>query len=149
MKVLLIVANQKGQSLIEAVATLGIILLILTGIITATTYSIRNSNYAKTQSQATKYATELTEWFRSQRDDQDWATFLARTNTYCFNDVSIEWPIITGACSVSDYSLESKYKREATLTRASASAVTINITVSWQDESGIHQSNLETYLTQW
>jgi len=144
----------KGQSLIEIVAALGIILLILTGVITATTFSIKSSRFSKTQSMATKYANEMNEWIRSQRDTTSWTEFrdsrssLDPGTTYCFNDTPTSWPS-SGLCP--GYALKSMFKRQATLINegGAQNKITIKIEVEWQDESGIHKSELETFLTEW
>jgi len=154
MKVLAELAvNNSGQSLVEVIAAIGIVLLILTGIITATTYSVRNARFAKTQSQATKLANELNEWIRSKRDELGWDTFKDEKaadpgSTYCFNDstISSSWPSL-GPCL--NYSLNNIFKREAILERVSDEHVTVKINVYWQSESGEHKSSLETYLTNW
>lgn len=144
--------KKNGQSLVEVVASIGIILLILTGIITATTYSVRNARFAKNQSQATKFANEVKEWLRSQRDELDWNTFYSEKATggegftYCFNQETLSWPEV-GPCS--GYDLKGMFKRQVVLKQIASDQVLVTINVFWQAESGEHKSTLETYLTQW
>jgi len=57
--------NSKAQTLMELVVGLGLITLVISALVMTTTYSSRNSQFSKNQSQATRYAQENLEQIRA------------------------------------------------------------------------------------
>jgi Tfp pilus assembly protein PilV len=136
---------QSGQSLIEVLTALAVVLLVIIALIRATTTSMKGSDFAKTQSSATSYGQEAIEWIRAERD-KNWDNLA--DGTYCLKSSPIEsWPS-QGDCGDEDYLEGTKFKRRATLTKE-GEKVKIEVIVGWQDSSGDHQSQLSTYLTNW
>lgn len=136
-----------GQSLIEVLAALAVILLVIVALIRATTISMKSSDYSKTQVLATSYAQEAIEWVRAERD-RDWDELANKaTDTgskFCLNDLS--WS--GGTC---EYDLGDRFKREVTLTNVGGEGnrIEVQVITSWQDASGEHVSRLTTYLSNW
>ena len=65
-----------GQSLIEAVAAVAVIMIVLTGLISALVYSMANTRFARSKAESNRYAEEAIEWLRVQRDSADsWIYF--------------------------------------------------------------------------
>lgn len=60
--------SEKGQSLLEVVIALAVIIIIVGALTFATISSIRNGQVAKAHAQATKLAQEGIEWVRTGRD---------------------------------------------------------------------------------
>lgn len=61
-------SDQKGQSLMELVIVIAVMVIVIGALTFATIASLRNAQFAKNQAQATKYAQEGLEWARSGRD---------------------------------------------------------------------------------
>ncbi len=143
--------SESGQSLIEVLTALAVVLLVIVALIRATTISMRSSSFSKAQAQATAYAQEAIEWIRAERD-KDWNGISSRAGTtFCLNLESLSW-LSEGLCPADDgYTLGGRFKREATLISVGGEGnqVEVKVVVSWQDSSGEHQSVLTTYLTNW
>lgn len=141
--------SQSGQSLIEVLTALAVVLLVIIALIRATTTSMKGSDFAKTQSMATSYGQEAIEWIRAERD-KSWDNLA--DGTYCLKSSPIEsWPG-QGVCGDDDYLEGTKFKREAilaTIITPEVTKVQVDVIVGWQDSSGEHQSQLTTYLTNW
>ena len=136
---------QSGQSLIEVLTALAVVLLVIVALIRATTTSMKGSDFSKSQALATRYGQEAIEWIRAERD-KSWDNLA--DGTYCLKSSPIEsWPG-QGDCGDEDYLEGTKFKRQATLTK-DGEKVKVDVIVSWQDSSGEHQSKLTTYLTNW
>lgn len=57
--------KQKGQTLLELVVGMSLVTVIIGALAITTTYSLRNSQFSKNQTQATKYAQEYLEQVRT------------------------------------------------------------------------------------
>lgn len=62
------VHSEKGQSLMELVVVIAVIVIVIGALVFATIASLRNSTFAKNQAQATKLAQEGIETVRTGRD---------------------------------------------------------------------------------
>lgn len=62
--------QQKGQTLIELVVSIAIVLIIITGVTILTIQGIQNSQFSRNQVQATKLAQEGIEKMRTIRDNK-------------------------------------------------------------------------------
>lgn len=60
--------QQKGQSLLEVIVAVAVGILVVSALVFATIFSLRNANFAKNQTQATKYAQAGIERVRVGRD---------------------------------------------------------------------------------
>lgn len=72
-------ASQSGQSLVEVVVALGIVLLLVSGLVAGTTYSLRFARASKERTEAIHLATDAIEQIRRLRD-KNWDTFKALCN---------------------------------------------------------------------
>jgi Tfp pilus assembly protein PilV len=134
-------AIKKGQSLIEVLIALAVMLLVIVGLVGATTVSVRNADFSAKSAQAAKFAEQGLEKIRAYRDQSVWDDFLiACTDTANFG--------------LEDLSLTTGFTRKIICTQQNPldpqnTRVDVNVTVSWQDAKGDHQSNLNTYFTNW
>lgn len=142
-----LVRNNLGQTLIELLMALGAGVLIVLAIVGGLIMAGKNSQFAKNQNLATRYAQEGIELIRSQRDKLGWSTFYADYNgqPQCiatdgvFSALSDGCPKIVGL-----------FIRSATFVdNGSGLSLTIAVTVSWPDSSGTHESSQTTVLTSW
>ena len=139
-----------GQSLFEVVFALAIAAIILVGIVSLATSSIRNTTFARNQSVATRYVQEGVEWLREQRDT-DWGTFSPLASpggtTYCLTDLASG--LVLGICSAGDEIPGTPFTREIVLTELSVSIIQAHVSVEWTDAQGDHQASAITRLTNW
>jgi len=121
--------NNSGQSIIEVLIALSLVMIVTVGLIIVTTNSIKNSSFARDQRAATKYAQESLENARKLKEE-DPNAFWLKSGTETDN--------------------LGQFTREITyFLNAGADTMQINVTVTWQDNQGEHQSSLETVLTKW
>lgn len=74
--------NNKGIILIEAILALGMIVVIMTALVTALVSSLSNTDFSKNQSIATNYAQEGLEIARNDKDF-DFSRFASLSGSYC------------------------------------------------------------------
>ena len=60
--------SEKGQSLMELVIVIAVVVIVIGALVFATIASLRNAQFAKNQAQASKLAQEGLEWVRTGRD---------------------------------------------------------------------------------
>lgn len=145
IKIMARVSLSSGQSLIELLVALTLMMLLVVAVVGLATVSVKTSYFAKKETAAKRYAEELVEWLREQKKS-DWTSFLFDKSTtegqvYCFNTSPIaSWPSV-GVCS--NATLDGMYKREVTLSRSlDNSSVVVTVVVSWEDSSGLHETKL-------
>lgn len=154
---------EKGQTLFEVVLAIGMMAAILIGIVSLAALAVRNSTFSKNKTLATRYAQEMVEWLRSERDN-NYDIFAAKSAldpglTYCFDEIGATWPPMNySGCGSGD---EDKIAgtslfREVNLTTSESLPVTgepIQITatvkVYWTDGRVDHEVRSVTYLTDW
>lgn len=141
----------KGQSLVEVLASLGMVILIVAALVNLVTASLRSSNYAKTAAQANKFAQEAIEWVRSLRDRaDDWDSFKSSVlGIRCLKNIT-DWPTNSVACGENDFVGTTIFKREAVISEDedSPSRLNVKITVKWKDQATeVHISQVETVFT--
>lgn len=142
--------SESGQSLVEVLIGLSMAIIIVGALINMVVSSLRNSQFAKTSAQATKYAQEGIEILRTDRDrSSDWGTFVsARTvSLWCIPSAN-NW--ILGQCSSSNPSHKisgTSFIRDVLVEVNDASSVMVTVTVNWTDQTGVHKSELSTLLS--
>ncbi len=146
--------TQEGMSLFEIVLSIGVLTLVLAGIVSLATTSVRNSTFSKEKTLSSKYAQEASEWLRSERDI-DRTAFINRAGAvdvavnYCLQ--TLVWSN-TGVCSAGEVITGTPFKRDLTLTKKITSTKTVieaDVVVSWTDSQGEHQARSSTYLSDW
>lgn len=140
---------EKGQSLFEVVLSLAVITLIIVTLIVLASNSIRNANFSRNKTLATRKVQEAQEWLRGQRDE-DFDAFATRalTNQYCLPTLS--WTGATiGSCGSDDYISGTILRREVFFNTVSADNIEVQIVVYWEDAQGVHEVRSITNLTDW
>lgn len=134
---------KKGQSLVESVVTLGVVILLVTGLVVGTTSALKYAQSSRTRNAATQYASEGLELARRERDN-GWGVF-ARAGTFC---VGSSGAIPTEPCDM----LENTYSRTLTYTLDNADdpqTVVVISSVSWVEGAENKMISLQTTLTNW
>lgn len=136
--------SKSGQSLVEAVVVIGVVILLVTGIVAGTTASIKNVDQGKTRSLALKYSQEGMEYARNLRNT-GWETFQVKNGLYCLDKTSVLTAAASGTCPVN---VDTMYKRSLTFTWSDPT-MTVLSQVTWNDGNGEHKSELTTNFTKW
>jgi len=140
--------NKKSFTLIEVLIFVSILSLFFVAAASVTIVSLRNLKVQEHKILATRYAEELLEWLRGEKE-ADWNDFVNHSSplgsTYCFN--LLNWS--SGECT--NYGLNNFYKRWATLTSQGSPPpqVYISIIVEWRELGQIYQVPLNTVFTVW
>jgi type II secretory pathway pseudopilin PulG len=140
--------QQRGQTLIEMIIIVGVIVLLATGIVAGTTAALSRSETLQARSEALSQAQAGIELARGLRDN-GWNTFATKgtpATTYC---VGSGGGFVTGTC-MPPY-IDNRFKRYVTLeltTIGSPPTPTMKVTskVVWDPSNAVQ---LSTYLTQW
>lgn len=121
-----------GQSLIEVLVAVGIILFALVGAITATTYSIKTSKVSSDQSEASRYANFVIEEIQKTKNS-DPATFFNNRNCGSFGP----------------YGDNGQYEAEVVCVFDSPNTdqTEVNVTISWFEGSSKLSVKLNTIIT--
>ncbi len=122
--------SNRGQSIIEVVIALSLIVLVVLGLVKVSVTSINNTAFARDQRAATKYAQEGLENARQCKEE---------------NEVAF-W---NGSCPELAAPSDIKFTREITYTQLEEGKMQVEVVVTWTDSKGQHESNLTTYLTKW
>lgn len=136
----------KGQTLVEAVVVIGVVVLLVTGLIAGTTASLKSSQSGRIRSQAVSFASEALEIVRSIRDE-NWITFLGYTGSYCLGSDNILTPTAS-ACATNIVGAENSFARGVSLSWQDPKMV-VTATVSFVEGEQVKDVTLVTYLTQW
>ncbi len=144
---------RQGQSLIEAVVAIAVVSLVLVGLISAVTFSLANVQFSRNKAGADKYAQEVIEWLRSERETLGWSDFYDKAQnagtTYCLNDLA-SW-LVAGACTPGSTISGTIFTREVFLDGNGGikDQVSVKVTVSWQQGSRRSENVVNTYLNKW
>ncbi len=142
-----------GQSIFEVVLALSIIALIIFAVVILASVSIRNSDFGRSKTLATRYAQGATEWLRGQRD-LSWSTFSGKSSTggvtYCFNtEPIVSWPA-AGTCSSSSFIPGTNFQRQVKLTSDPVdpnNVIIATVSLLWSDANANHQIDSVTDFT--
>jgi type II secretory pathway pseudopilin PulG len=132
-----------GQTLVEIIVVVGVVVLLVTGLVIGTTSSLRIGEAGKIRSQAVKLAQEGIELARTVRDTQ-WSSFAAMNGAYCLGETNV-WTPATGICAVN---IGTTFTRTVDFAFVDP-RMTVTATVTWQDSNGTKQTSLKTYFTKW
>lgn len=129
----------RGVSLIESVVTLGVVMLLITGLVVGTTSSLQNSQRSKARELAVQSAQEALEIMRRERDF-NWDTFAQKGTIagveYCMGEDGVLGS--SGSCT-----------RKITCTLIDPEQMDITVSVYWIEGSSTKNVSLKTTLTKW
>ena len=138
-------------SLVEVLVFISILSLFFVLATYITIASLRNMKISEHKILATRYAEELLEWVRGQKET-DWNNFVNNysNNTYCFPFSPINtWPP-SGSCVSYNGLNPPIYKRELTLsTSNNGFQVNVFINVSWQELGNTYTVPINTVFSMW
>jgi Tfp pilus assembly protein PilV len=137
---------QRGQTLVEAVVVVSIVVLLVTGLVAGTTASLRSAQSGRTKTQAVAIAQEGMELLRTMRDE-DWDTFAAYSGSYCLGDDHV-LSVSPGTCSPNVTSSQLPFTREVEFSWQDPKMVA-TVNVSYLEGENTRTSTLVTYFTQW
>jgi len=138
--------SKNGESIIELVGALSVILIVILALISGITAAVNSNNFSRTKSQATNYAQEGMENLRGYRDT-DWTIFLAAADGE-FHGLAGNLP--SGVCSENSPIISgTNFVRCAKLEKVDDTKVKATIKVTWVDSKGTSKSELVSYFTKW
>lgn len=129
--------NSKGQSLVEVVVGLAVMMIVVLSLVSVTTVSVRNASFSRNQMLATKYAQEWIEEARNLRNTLPESTFFVG-GPPCDDGDQVGIFTRTRSCILSTNPTDPEKK-----------TMTMEVIVSWSDDNGTHESKLTTELTNW
>ena len=125
--------NQKGQTLVEVLAGLGLILIVVTALIGMGVVALKASTSARNRTVAAKLANEGMEIARSVRDQHD-LDYVNSTNLPG-GSTTVGSVTFTRTWDISDVVVGEKKK--------------IIVEVSWPESAGTKSVSVTSYLTDW
>lgn len=152
----------KGTSIIEIVIAASLISIAVIAALSLSNNSQKQNIYARDLAEATKYASEASDWLRTERNDLGWATISSKIDsdgspsTYCLNSLPSRSSnedftnLVPSSCPEEDYLLNTTYQRELEIetTDLNTGIIRAKIIVSWIDQTP-RQASIELELTQW
>ena len=143
-----------GQSLVEVVVAVGLILTAVVALLALATSGLRGSGFGVTKARATKLANEELELVRAYRDSVGWSVFddsggggVASCSDFapCYMNSN---PL--GVASGTDTSAPPFTRYFVTEPNAvGQSSYKIIVHVIWTDQSGSHDVTISSILTDW
>lgn len=80
--------ESSGQSLLEVVVALGVIMIVLVGLVRAGVVGVKNSTSSQAETLSARYGTEAIEWLKSEQATLGWSVFKTSFTdgaTYCLS----------------------------------------------------------------
>ncbi len=143
--------TNSGQSLVEMVVAIGVVTMLVTGIIVATTMSLRVAGRGQAKSRAVKYTQEALELVRAIRN-RGWDNFITYDGLWCLTkDGTWSKSLDNATCNPNVDTIYTRSVRFSLGTSATVppyDVMTVVATVAWADPVE-RQVVLETTLTQW
>ncbi|OGH18756.1 MAG: hypothetical protein A2868_03220 [Candidatus Levybacteria bacterium RIFCSPHIGHO2_01_FULL_40_15b] len=124
-------AGEAGQTIIEATIALASILLTLAAISIAISTGVSNSQFAKQQTQASKYAQGGMEQLRYLRNT-DPTSFFLKEGTKCFNeDNSLDYFPCTAVNIANSFKREAEFSKNGIPTTECEDDKKVTVSVYW------------------
>lgn len=145
--------RNRGQSLIEVIVALGIVVVLATALITSGLITQRSSRAAKNSAQAARLAEENAEQIRVFRDRKGFSALPGGT---CFvldatSSDPLNWSFGSSGCPQGELVVldNTNFRRKISITADGATRKDIVVTVSWQETGGTQTVTNETILSEW
>ncbi len=149
------IIGHQGQSLIEIIIAMAVAVVIVISLVGLTIVSLRNSQFARSQTAATKLTQEAMEKIRLWRDTS-WTDFSSKVgNTYllgnnCQLSPSFSCATILSACPITGNEtslINDQFLRCATLAAAGTDRINVTVATVWRDSKGVHQSSASSIFS--
>ncbi len=151
-----------GQILLEVSVMLGVVLLLVTGLVAATTATLKKGRLAQDRSIATKYAQEGMEMTRLFRN-KGWSDFRKLNDVACQNDEGTclwclnangDWSVLQPVTNECSNNIDNRYSRLVFFDWKSdpdpnKEHMHVTVIVAWQDGVNVYRSNVESDFTEW
>jgi Tfp pilus assembly protein PilV len=125
---------KKGTSILEVVIATAMISMAVIAALSLTSKSQSQNTYARRSTEASKYATQVADWLRGERDNLGF-TELSESitaGTYCLVSLPADiTDLITGECSDTDL-IDNVFKRSLLLSK-NADTITATVKIDWED----------------
>lgn len=141
-----------GQSIVEAVVAVGIAIVLITGLVSAATSTLRISQMSKDRTQALQYAKEGLEIVRIVKDS-NWNDLPQTTVTYCLSKG--QQSLGEGASDDCPFDIDNVFSRtilisdEGISCTAAAFCRKVTVTVSFKEQDQTRSVILTSYVTNW
>ncbi len=143
-----------GFTLIEVLIVISIMSIFFISAVTIAIFSLQNLKSSENKILATRYAEELLEWIRGEKE-ADWnslKTIRAGNGFFqdwCFNtEPVIDWPSEMGNCDEDDTKIRSIFTRVASL-KYDTEKIIIKIKTSWLERNNVVEIPLNTIFSQY
>jgi hypothetical protein len=144
--------SKSGQSLVEAVVAVGMVILLVTGLVSATTSTLRFGQMSKDRTQALQYAKEGLEIVRIIKE-ANWNDIPLVTQTHCLSkgQQTLGGEVL-GECP---HDIDGKFSRTLTFSDdgshciAAESCRKVTMTVGWEETGVDRIVTLTSYITNW
>jgi len=136
----------RGQTLVEAVVVVGMVMLLVTGLIAGTTASLKTARTGRSRSMATKLAQDGIEYIRSLRDTS-WNTLFAYSGSFCMDSNNVIYSADVNGCDPITTSVDTFTRTVDFNWQDPKMRVTVH--VSFLDGADVRTVDLETYFTDW
>ncbi len=123
------IKSQSGQTLVEVLTGLGLILVVVTALIGMGVIALKASTSARNRTIAAKLASEGMELARSVRDQGSLSDVVDDSDSVTVGSVT--------------------FTRTRTVTDVSADKKKIVVGISWEESSGTKSVSVTSYLTDW
>ncbi len=154
-----------GQTLIEVIIAIGLLMMVLTTLVAGLAVGVRNNRIAKDQAAAKDYTRESMEWFRAVRDANGWDAFAQTlyekssggTLLLCLSSLPQTLEELAGfpegGC-MADVSktVDGKFWRELTITLTGGADpvhVQTAVVVSWNEGTRVLKNTSQLSLYEW
>ena len=147
--------KKQGQSLVEAVVTIGVVLLLVSGLVVATTSTLRFNTQTKARTQALSYAKEGLEIIRMLRDN-GWSSIPVANDSYCLTKGQTTLDL--SSLPPCEKSIDAMFSRTISFSnesdigkscQSSSQCRKVTVVVAWNESQGERSVTLSTYLTNW
>lgn len=141
--------TKQGTSIIEIVIAAALISVAIIAALSLANQSQKQNAYARDLAEATKYAYQVSDWIRNERNSLGWSTmYELDSGVYCLNSLPADFTLIeAGNCGPGTSISDTKFAREINLTK-DTDKLTISINVSWQEKTQ-RQATIEMELQPW
>lgn len=145
--------NQRGSTLIEVLVAILLMAIVLTGLSTALSYTLKNSAQADYRQLATRHAQDVIEILRKERDSLgSWATFRSTLpstgQVRCVPgtaDQISEFTASTTCMTTNNVTVAESpvgFRRRVTIDQNTATLVQVTVTVEWVEGSATRDVDL-------
>ena len=148
----------KGFSLVEVMVFVSILGVFFITAISVSIYTLRDMRTSQNRVFATKYAQDMVEWLKSEKET-NWDTFYNNAtamNGTCkqFNKADIDWVNIADCTSgpresigvINDLGI---FTRKVTFTTNASPSVKVHVDVIWSDSRQSYSVPLDTVFVPW